>query len=252
MARIVLVHGAFSDARVWERVLPGLRAAGHEVTTFDLPGSGADPTPVAEVTLERYAARVCDVLREGEPAVLVGHSMGGVVVTQAAARCPEQVARLVYVCAFAPREGESLVALTHLPEAAGDAVQENMVVDGEPPVATLPPAAAREGLMACCDAEGAAWGIAQMGPQPVLPFTEPVHVGAEQAAAFASVPKAYVMCLQDRAVRPALQRLMAQATGCREVIELDTDHMPMISRTDELIGALDRLAAAASPAAAPH
>jgi pimeloyl-ACP methyl ester carboxylesterase len=84
--RIVLVHGAFGGAWCWEPVLPGLRAAGHTVEAIDLPGHGEDKTPVAEVTLDAYADRVCGVLAAGPPAVLVGHSMGGVVVTQAAAR----------------------------------------------------------------------------------------------------------------------------------------------------------------------
>ena len=95
MARIVLVHGAFGRAACWDRVVPGLRTAGHSVEAIDLPGQGDDPTPVEQVTLDRYAQRVCEALAEGPPAVLVGHSMGGMVITQAAARCPSLVARLV-------------------------------------------------------------------------------------------------------------------------------------------------------------
>src|SRR5438552_2315995 len=85
--------------------------------------------------------------RTRPPAVLVGHSMGGMVITQAAANCPEYVDRLVYVAAFLPADGQSLIDLTQLPEGAGDAVQANLVVDGDPPVATMPPEAAREGLL---------------------------------------------------------------------------------------------------------
>src|ERR1022692_1224466 len=131
MARILLVHGAFSGAWCWEPVLPGLRSAGHTVETVDLPGSGEDRTPVAEVTLDAYAARVCGGLAQGEPAVRVVHSMGGMVVTQAAARVPELVAALIYVTAFAPGDGQSLMDLTALPEAADDQVQANLVVDGD-------------------------------------------------------------------------------------------------------------------------
>ena len=120
MPRILLVHGAFGQAACWDRVIPGLRAAGHSAEAIDLPGAGEDQTPVAEITLDRYARRVCEALSEGPPAILVGHSMGGMVITQAAARCPDRIERLVYVAAFLPEDGQSLIDITHLPEAAGD------------------------------------------------------------------------------------------------------------------------------------
>jgi pimeloyl-ACP methyl ester carboxylesterase len=239
MARILLVHGAFGRAAVWDRVAPGLRAAGHDVETLDLPGQGEDDTPVAEVTLDRYARRVCEVLAQGPPAVLVGHSMGGMVITQSAASCPEHVDRLVYVAAFLPADGESLIDLTHRPEGAGDAVQANLVVEGDPPVATMPDEAAREGLMHCCDDEAAAWGMSLRGTQPVAPFTHPVRLDGPE---FDKLRRAYVTCLQDRAIKPALQRLMLERAGCDPVIEIDTDHCVWASRPDELVGALDRLA----------
>jgi pimeloyl-ACP methyl ester carboxylesterase len=92
MARLVLVHGAFGGAWCWEPVAGPLTELGHTVETLDLPGGGDDDTPVAGITLESCAARVGDVLAaRPEPAVLVGHSMGGVVVTQAAADHPERV-----------------------------------------------------------------------------------------------------------------------------------------------------------------
>ena len=243
MARIVLVHGAFGHAAGWQRVVPGLQAAGHDVETLDLPGQGEDHTPVAEVTLDRYARRVCEVLADGPPAVLVGHSMGGVVITQAAANCPEHVERLVYVAAFLPADGESLIDLTHRPEGAGDSVQSGLVVEGDPPVARMPDEAAREGLMHCCDDEAAAWGISLRGSQPVAPFTHPVRLTGPGEEAFGKLPRAYVMCLQDRAIRPPLQRLMLERAGCNPVLEIDTDHCVWASRPDELVTALDRLAA---------
>ena len=242
MARIVLVHGAFGCAACWDRVAPGLRAAGHDVEAVDLPGAGDDPTRVAEVTLDRYAQRVCEALAAGPPAVLVGHSMGGMVITQAAANCPQHIDRLVYVAAFLPSDGQCLIDLTQLPEATGDAVQAGLVVEGDPPVATMPFEAARVGLMHCCDDEQAAWAQSLRGPQAVAPFTHPVRL--DGGGAFEQLPRSYVMCLQDRAVRPALQRLMLERAGCDPVMEIDTDHSVWASRPDELVAALDRLAGA--------
>ena len=89
MARFVLVHGAFGGAWNWEPIVGPLEAAGHAVETLDLPGGGEDATPVEEITLASCAERVCEVLaRRPEPAVLVGYSMGGAVVTAGGRELP--------------------------------------------------------------------------------------------------------------------------------------------------------------------
>ncbi len=109
MARFVLVHGGFSGAWIWLPLMDRLKAAGHLVEAFDLPGMGDDRTSRSGVSLDSYASRVCEALAAvSEPAFVVGHSMGGIVATQAAARCPERVAALVYVAAFLPKDGQSL------------------------------------------------------------------------------------------------------------------------------------------------
>ena len=240
MARFVMVHGAFAGAWVWEPLARELEAAGHTVEMFDLPGSGSDSTPVAEVTLKAYADRLCEVLGDRpEPAVVVPNSMGGVVATQAAAQCPERVAAIVYVAAFLPQDVQSLIALTQLPEGEGDAVQANMVVEGDPPVAILPNGAYREAVAAECSDDVIEWAIERRTPQPVLPFTEPVELAGFD---YEGIALSYVLCKQDRAIPPALQRRMLETAGITEVVELDTDHSPHLSRTVELAQALDRLA----------
>src|SRR4051794_38883552 len=149
MARFLLVHGAFGGAWCWEPVIGPLEAAGHSVEAIDLPGAGDDPTPAADVTLDGYAARVCEALAQGEPAVLVGH---------------------------------------------------------------------------------------RLGPQPLAPFGAPVSgdVAVER--------RLYVLCTQDHSIPPVLQRRMVRERGIGDVVELDADHAPMVSRTDELVAALDRFA----------
>lgn len=177
MARFVLVHGAFGGAWCWEPVIGRLEAAGHTVEAFDLPGSGEDETPVADVTLDAYANRACAALAErDELAVLVGYSMGGVVITQAAQHCSERIASLVFVCAFMPSNGQSLLDMTHLPEAAGDQIQENLTIAGDPPVATLSADATARVIYNDCTSEQAAWAVAKRGPQAVLPYTTPVEI----------------------------------------------------------------------------
>jgi pimeloyl-ACP methyl ester carboxylesterase len=242
MARLVMVHGAFGGAWCWEPVLPGLREAGHTVETFDLPGSGSDNTPVAQVTLDAYARRVSEVLASGPPAVLVGHSMGGMIVTQAAARSPEHVSALVYVCAFVPVDGESLLTLTARPEAADDQIQANIVVSGDPPVAVLSDDAARNAIFGCCSEEQFQWAMTHRRPQPAVPMTNPFELDPSKAEAFRKLPRSYVTGLQDRSIPPGMQRFMFERAGCDPVIEIDTDHSPYLSRTRELVQALDQLA----------
>jgi pimeloyl-ACP methyl ester carboxylesterase len=235
MARIVLVHGAFGGAWCWERVTPVLESAGHSVETLDLPGAGDDETPVEGVTLEACAARVCEVLERGEPAMLVGHSMGGVVITQAASQRPDLVSSLVFVSAFMPRNGQSLLDLTRLPEGAGDMIQANVEISGEPPVARLSNEVSAAAIYNRCSAEDVAWAVARRRPQPVAPYVTPVAI---DDVVLAEIPRSYVITTTDHSLMPALQRRMIGEHPCRSVIELDADHAPYLSATDELVGAL--------------
>lgn len=240
MARFVLVHGAFCGAWIWGPLSERLKKIGHTVEAFDLPGMGEDCTPVEEVTLDASAERLCAVLASHrEPAIVVGHSMGGIVATHGAARCPDQIAALVYVAAFLPKNGQSLLHLTELPEGAGDQVQANIILEGEPPVAIMPVSASRSALYDCCPEDVAASAIQKHRPQPVAPFAAPVAI---PSGALDSIDRYYVICRQDRAVPPALQRRMIAENPCVDIVELDTDHTPQLSRADELAEALDRFA----------
>lgn len=240
MARLVLVHGAYGGAWCWSRVVGPLEAAGHTVETLDLPGAGDDETPVEGVTLESCATRVGGVLaRSDEPALLVGHSMGGVVITQAASNFPDRVTALVFVCAFMPSDGQSLLDLTRLPEGRNDMIQANLVLQGDPPVAYLPPEAAAEAIYNRCDEETIAWAVTRRRPQPVAPFATPVDV---DESVLAELPRSYVLTAYDQSIPPELQRRMIAEHPCRQVFELEADHAPFFSAVDELVDALLELA----------
>lgn len=261
MARFVLVHGAFAGAFIWEPLINRLKALGHSAEAFDLPGLGDDQTPAREVTLDACAARLCDVVAaKPEPAVVVGNSMGGIIITQGAAHCPKRVAALVYVAAFVPRHGQSLLDLTKLPEGADDQVQANITIEGDPPVAVMPAAASRDAFYASCAEDVAARAIARQRPQPIAPFITPVSI---PPGALDGINRYYVLSKRDRAIPPALQRRMiaesrmtdstvaesvvgentTAGNPIAEVVELDTDHTPQLSMTDELAKALQHFAA---------
>jgi pimeloyl-ACP methyl ester carboxylesterase len=147
----------------------------------------------------------------------------------------------VYVAAFAPRAGQSLMDLVSYPEAAGDQVQANMVVEGDPPVARLPPEAAIGAIFNHTPSEEAKRAAARLGPQPLRPFTEAVKVPEENRSAFEGIPRAYIVSSQDRAIPPAMQRRMLTDVGCEQAVELEADHAPWLSRRDEFLNALDRI-----------
>ena len=244
MARFVLVHGAFAGAWIWGPLATRLRAAGHTVDVFDLPGLGDDATPPGDVSLDSCAARLGEVLATSvEPAIVAGNSMGGVIATQAAARYPQRVAALVYVAAFVPRDGQSLLDLTQLPEGADDQVQANITI--EPPVATMSAAASRSALYGSCSEADAAWAIAKQRPQPLAPFATPVSI---PTGTLDGIRRYYVLTKKDRAIPVALQRRMIAENGITNVVELDTDHTPQLSMTDALAEALQQFARQAAVA----
>jgi pimeloyl-ACP methyl ester carboxylesterase len=247
MARFVLVHGAFGGAWSWGEFIGELERAGHSVTAIDLPGSGDDQTPIEGVTLDACASRVCEALAESDqPAILVGHSMGGVVVTEAAARCPERIPLLVFVAAFMPQDGQSLLDLTQLPEGAGDQVQANIVVEGDPPVATMSDPAARAALMARCSPAQLARAVERARPQAVAPFATPVSI---PQGALDGLRRVYIHTTEDVAIPPALQIRMMRENPCVEVVEIATDHAPFLSAPAETLAAFNRFAELASTSA---
>jgi pimeloyl-ACP methyl ester carboxylesterase len=175
--------------------------------------------------------------------------MGGIIATQAAARYPGRVESLVYATAFVPKDGQSLLDLTKLPEGAGDQVQANITIEGEPPVATMPAAASRRALYGCCTEEVAAWAIARQRPQPIAPFVTPVSI---PAGALDGIKRYYLLCTRDQAIPPPLQRRMIAENVCADVIELGTDHTPHLSMTGELAKAFHRFATHSSRPTGRH
>ncbi len=235
-APVILVHGAWSSARAWDGLVPLLAAKGRTVRAVDLPGHGSDPTPPGKVGLDDYAARLADVLRDAPPALLVGHSMGGMAISAAAELVPEKVRKLVYVAAFLPRDGESLLDLIRRQDSPG--IRDAVRPGPQPGTTVLSPQAALDVL--CQDAtpaqrKGVAAGL---GPQPNRAQTDKVRLTPER---FGRIPRAYVFCTRDLVVTPELQHAMVAASPCAETFDIDSGHLPQITRPRELADILNRL-----------
>ncbi len=236
MSNYVLIHGGSDGGFVWEDVAPLLRQRGHGVRAPDLPGHGEDETPIPEITLGSYAERICEVLDEqDEPSILVGHSSGGVAVTQAAEHRPEKVEALVYLAAYLPQNGQSLLELVESdPEAGGG----DVILNEDEGWIGFPEGDARE--MFGTDVADEVWDRywARTRPEPLAPLVTPVLT---TEANFGRVPRVYVQTLRDRGVSPALQHRMRHALPCR-VVSMDTGHMPMLSAPRQLAQHLASLA----------
>jgi pimeloyl-ACP methyl ester carboxylesterase len=230
MTTFVLVHGAWHGAWCWEKVVPLLEARGHRAIAPDLPGHGADRTPLAQIALDAYAERVrATIAAQPEPVVLVGHSMGGVVITAAAERIPERIRTLVYLTAFLIGDGESLLAASAIdPESA---LVGNLVPAADGLSITVKPDAIVPAFYAACSAEDAKRATARLVPQARAPFTDTLHYTPERAG---RIPRAYIECLRDRAITLAAQRRLVAGRPCAKVLALDTDHSPFYSAPDAL------------------
>jgi pimeloyl-ACP methyl ester carboxylesterase len=234
MSHFVLVHGAWHGGWCWADVAAALRAAGHGVSVAELPGRGADTRAHTAITLEDYVRCVAELIApQPQPVVLVGHSMGGITITQVAEAMPERIARLVYVTAFLPRSGSTL--LDYSASVADTPLQQG--IEADPAAGSLrlrSTAVARDAFYHCCEPHAAEAALARLVPEPLAPAATPVRTSA---ARFGRVPRWYVECLQDRAITLPLQRRMQAEQPCERVLRLDTDHSPFLSATAAL-GAL--------------
>jgi pimeloyl-ACP methyl ester carboxylesterase len=236
MAAYLLIHGAWHGAWCWDTLAASLRGAGHQVRAIDLPGMGEDHTPLKQVTMQAWTDRVVKELAGfATPAVLVGHSMGGMVITAAADAAPECVSRLVYVCAFLPQDGESLVSLATRPEGASALLQQIPSADGLS--VSVTPQNARLTFYGECSAADAARAAARLTPQPLQPALAPLKLRNAQAA---RLPRVYIECTQDRAIPIELQRFMAKRAAGARLESLPADHSPFLSMPERLLPLLQK------------
>jgi pimeloyl-ACP methyl ester carboxylesterase len=231
----VLVHGAFAGGWSWERLVTQLEANGDEVITLDLPAHGDDPTAPEQATLQAYSDVVVEALDgASKPVVLVGHSMGGLVVSQAAEARPEKVAKLVYLAAFLVEDGTSLLAA-----AGGDpesTLQDFVATDATS--ATLAPEGILGSFCSDCSADDAALIEEHLRPEPLAGFTTPIKVSAEK---WGSVPRFYIETLQDKAIGPSKQAEFYTALPCEKVVSIDAGHCPFLTQPEALFEALTDL-----------
>jgi pimeloyl-ACP methyl ester carboxylesterase len=228
VATFALIHGAWHGAWCFERLTPELEARGHQVVAVDLPGD--DPA----ATFETYANRVVWALAdERDELVLVGHSLGGMTIPLVAARRP--VRRLIYLGAFVPVPGRSFAEQladepdTVLPEFRAGLGER----DEQGRSRWIDEAVAQRVLYADCDEHVAHAAFQRLRPQAQAPYGVPC--GLERLP---SVPATYVVCTEDRILKPQRSRRVAHDRLGAELVELPGSHSPFLSRPGELAGVL--------------
>jgi len=216
---IVLVHGAFADSSGWEAVADRLTDRGYPVLAFSNPLRG----PVAD---GEYLRQFIDTIPG--PIVLVGHSYGGAVITNAATGDPD-VEALVYVAAYAPAEGESVAAANQL--GGGHTVVTDHLV-----IRPYPGAPAND-ADAYIDPTWFHRLFAQDLPRDKARFMaasqRPGALGAllipSGAPAWADIPSWYIVAKQDRIIPPEAERAMAERAGATTV-QVNSSHVVMMTQ----------------------
>lgn len=239
MATFILIHGAWHGSWCWERVVPLLSKMGHRVLAPDLPGMGEDSTPLDKITLDIWAKFVANLVsKQKEKVILVGHSRGGIVISQAAEYAPQNIGGLIYLSAFLIQSGGTLLDTLHQhprdPERPAD-----LIISSDNNTSTITAAAIRNTFYNTTSENWIHRAAAQMGPEPMTSFITPL---ALTDANFDQVPRAYIECLQDNAIPIELQRKMVSVLPCQQVTTLDTDHSPFYSAPELLAAQLADLA----------
>ncbi|MGW4895400.1 alpha/beta fold hydrolase [Kitasatospora sp. NPDC004240] len=188
----VLVHGAWHNGRVWDRVTPLLTRAGHRVFAPSLTGHGDREHLLGpEVGLDTHVADVVALLlgEDLTDVVLVGHSYAGMVISAVADQVPDRIAALVYVDAMVPVDGESVLDVLpptrHLLELAADS-------DTPWRIPPLPEGPAPTGLFGVTDPADAAWLRTLLSDESALCFQQPVRL---ENPATAAVPRTHIHCV---------------------------------------------------------
>jgi pimeloyl-ACP methyl ester carboxylesterase len=226
---IVLVHGGFVDGSGWEQVYNMMKNDGYAVSVVQNPTSSL---------ADDVAATKRVVAGETNPVILVGHSYGGVVITEAGN--DPKVAGLVYIAAFAPDRGESVASLIKNPAPGAPA----------PPI--LPP---QDGYLLLDRSKFAASFAADLPKEKAdfmansqLPWGVAALEGAVTQAAWRSKPSWYLVATDDKMVPPEAQRAMSRRAGAA-VTEVRGSHAVYVSKPEAVVALIKKAAKGVSAAA---
>lgn len=223
---IVIVHGAFADGSGWENVFNILTAKGYHVTMVQNPLTSLED----DVTATNNALD-----KQDGPVVLVGHSWGGSVITQAGMH--NKVTSLVYVAAFAPQVGESTLDLV---KTAPPSPDNGILPPDAKGLIYYDEAKFHKGFAADISNEKAAFMFASQAPVSVKAFITPLT-----NAAWKTKPSYAIVATEDNSISPLIERTMYKRSGSI-VTEIKGSHVLFISKAKEVATVIEAAAMSAS------
>ncbi len=226
----VIVPGAWQAPYAWQFVKANLEKSGNHVIVIELPGHGADQTLPQTLTMDVYRDKVISAINGiSGKVILVGHSLGGVVISEVAEKIPARIEKLIYIAAYVPLAGQSLLDLasTDTTSVLGQSLR--------PSVDMLTLDVLRDKIIDSFIGDGSTeiqnLVLSNFRVEPAIPFGNKVTL---TEANYGSVPKFYIKTLQDHAVTPKLQIRMIAASGLKSIYQLNTSHSPFLSKPDSV------------------
>ncbi|HVM31155.1 MAG TPA: alpha/beta fold hydrolase [Candidatus Limnocylindrales bacterium] len=240
MATFVLVHGGWGGGWEWRQVADRLAARGHQPHRLTLTGLG-DRSHLAspEVNLDTHITDVLMVLQfeDLSDVVLVGQSYGGAVITGAADRAPERIRRLVYVDAFVPNDGDSVIDLS--PQRFVDLFRQLAAETGD---GWQVPSPFDPGDLGPPEMEG--WYAPKLVPHPLACFDQPIRL----SGASDTVPRSYIDCRPADAQSWVFERFADRARSDGwDYHHLPVGHDAQVLAPEALVGILDQVAKLPTP-----
>lgn len=226
---IVLVHGAWSDAHSWDAVTPLLKAQGNEVIDVNLAGHGQDTTSFAGISFKTYVDQVKAAIGTRTNVVLVGHSFGGMVISQVAEEIPSQIKELIYLAAALPHNGDSLLGLAQGDPASH--IGKFLTIDKEHGAAIIAKEGVADVFAADAPQQVQEYIAANIKPEPLAPLATPVQLTEKN---FGGVKKVYIHTANDHAISYPAQQYMVKNNKLAKVYTLQSSHTPFVSMPDKL------------------
>lgn len=236
----VLVHGAWQASFVWDKVKAALESQGNKVIKVELLGHGDDQTPVSEITFDGYVKQVTDVIDGlNTPVVLVGHSLGGAIITQAATIAPQKIEKLVYVAGFIPQSGSSVFDYSAMDSGTLIPSVLEFSSDGNTVTIADPEVNMRDVFCQYGSDEDIDLLVEKLRPEPVAAAGTPLNYNSDVYGTIAN--KYYIYTTEDKAISYPFQQQMVNEAHITKTYKIESGHSPFLSKPNELVQLLNQI-----------